>query len=35
MTEAAPKTAAVKDDRQRIQKRILDAVNCEIEGPVV
>ena len=35
MTEASPKTAAVKDDRKRIQKRILDAVNGEIEGPVV
>lgn len=35
MTEASSKTAAVKDDRKRIQKRILDAVNCEIEGPVV
>jgi Zn-dependent protease with chaperone function len=35
MTEASPKPAAAKDDRKRIQKRILDAVNCEIEGPVV
>lgn len=35
MTEASPKPAASKDDRKRIQKRILDAVHCEIEGPVV
>ncbi len=35
MTEASRKAAAVKDDRRRIQQRILDALHCEIEGPVV